>query len=150
MPTWQVYDSYRENQFDGNALNHDTPTGTFKIALLTSLFTPNTNTDEFWSTISANEVSGTNYTAGGNACANPTLTKDVSGNVDFNADDPADWLESASGFSNARRAVIYHDTGVAATSQLVAHSDDFGSDKGNTAGDFGIELSAIGIWRSAR
>lgn len=142
-----LYDTRRE--FANDPASAAIP-GTLKCMLVTSLYTPNINTDEFITSVIANEVSGTNYTARGNACASPTTTMDAAGLVTFDADDPAQWLQNATGFSNARRAIFYWDTGVDATSRLHSYSDDFGADKGNVAGPFSIAIDAAGIHTNAR
>ena len=150
---WNLYDIFRHKQVANNseAIDLNTPGGNgIKIALVTSAYSPNQNTHDFWDDVSANEVSGTNYTAGGNVCANPGTSLDGSGNVVFDADDPATWSADGSGFSNARRAIMYRDTGTGSTSQLIAYSDDFGADKGNVGGDFSIALAAAGILIAAR
>jgi hypothetical protein len=149
---WNLYDTFRRRQItaNGDEVNLETAT-LITIALVTSAYTPNQNTDGFWSDVVANEVSGTNYSAGGNAIANPTVTMSGAGLITFDADDPADWLESATGFSNARRAVLYfNDGGGDAVSELIAYSDDFGMDKGNVGGDLDLQLDASGIFTNAR
>lgn len=145
-----LFDNIRFRAFNGNATNFETPTGTLKMALVTSAYTPNQNTNDFWDDVSANEVSGTGYTAGGNALANPTVTLSGAGLVTVDADDPATWAQDGSGFSNARRAVIYEDSGTASTSPVVAYSDDFGQDLGNVGGDLTIALDAAGLFTSPR
>jgi len=50
---------------------------TIKCALLTASYTPNLGTHIHWSDISANEVSGTGYTAGGATLASKTHTVTV-------------------------------------------------------------------------
>lgn len=45
-----------------------------RAALVTSTYTPNGDTDQFWSTPVANEASGTGYTANGVALASKTST----------------------------------------------------------------------------
>lgn len=125
--------------------------GTLKCAIVTSSYTPDQNLHDFWNDVSANEVSGTNYTAGGNSCASPTWSgPDGSGVLTFDASDPATWSQHASGFSTGRRAIIYYDTGVGSTSRLVAYSDDFGAASGNVAGDFSVAFNASGIYTSPR
>jgi len=144
---WNLYDAWRNFRVnDQNAA----VTGTLKVALVTSTYTPDQNLHDFWDDVSANEVSGTNYTAGGNAASTPTYSMDTAGLITFDASDPATWLQDAAGFSNARRAILYYDTGTASTSRLVAYSDDFGVDKGNTASDFAIAFSSSGIFTNAR
>jgi hypothetical protein len=95
-------------------------------------------------------VSGTNYTAGGNACASPTWSDDAGGTLKFDADDPATWSQHASGFSNGRRIVLYYDTGTGSTSRLVGYSDAAGADFGNVAGDLSVTFNAAGIYTSPR
>lgn len=83
--------------------------------------------------------------------ATPTWTgPDGAGLGTYDASDPAVWLTSASGFANARRAILYYDTGVAGTSRLVAYSDDFGVDLGNTATDLLVSFNAAGVFTSPR
>ena len=65
------------------------------------------------------------------------------GTVTFDAAD-ATWPQSAAGFSNARKAILYKDTGTASTSPLIAYAD-FGADKGNVTGDLTLQMDAAGI-----
>lgn len=149
--TFNLFDKFREGSFDGNAINFESPGGNgLKIAIVTAAYTLDQNLHDFWDDISANEVSGSGYTAGGNVCANGTVTVDGSGNVTVDADDPAAWTQNGSGFSNGRRAILYHDTGTGSTSRLVGFSNDFGSDQGNLAGEFSTAFNANGIFTSAR
>lgn len=144
---WNLYDLRRKYSHDPASA---AIAGTLKMAVVTGIYTPDINLHEFWSSVVANEVAGTGYTAGGNACANPLVTMDVSGNVTFDADDPAAWAVNAAGFSNGRRFILFWDTGVAATSRLHAYSDDFGADKGNVAGEFAGAMDPLGIHTQAR
>lgn len=145
--TFNLYDIFRRKLFDGGAIDLDAVT--VKAALVTSAYTPNQNTHDFWDDVSANEVSGTNYVAGGNTLATGTVTLDGSGNVKVDFNDPAVWSESATGFSNADRVIIYRDTGVGSTSELIGYSNSFGP-AGNTTGDFTVTLNAAGLITSAR
>lgn len=143
---WIPYDSFLKklNTLDDSIDWDDNSSTTVKIALVTSSYTPNRASHDFWNDVSANEVSGTNYTSGGNEITNKAVT--VSSNtVKVDANDPATWSQSASGFSNARYAILYKDTGTASTSPLIAYAD-FGSDKGNVDGDFTIQLDTGGIY----
>lgn len=147
--TLNLYDQWRDIVADPTRAS--AISGTLKCAIVTSAYTPDQNLHDFWDDASANEVSGTNYTAGGNACASPTWTgPDGSGVLTFDASDPATWSQSGSGFSNGRRAILYYDTGVGSTSRLVGYSNDFGADSGNVAGDFTVTLNASGIYTSSR
>lgn len=147
--TFNLYDAWRDIVADPTRAA--AVSGTLKLAIVTSAYTPAQNTHDFWDDVSANEVSGTGYTAGGNACASPTWTgPDGSGVLTFDASDPATWTQNAAGFSNGRRAILYYDTGVSTTSRLVGYSNDFGADAGNVAGDFSVTFSASGIYTSSR
>lgn len=148
--TLNLYDIFRRKQLSGNgAVNLQSLT--LKMMLVTGTYTPNQNTHDFRDDLGATEVSGTNYTAGGNTLATVTVNLDGSGNITIDANDPATWAQSASGFSNARRAIIYIARGGASSAdELVAYSNDFGADLGNVAANLDITLSASGIITSAR
>lgn len=147
--TFTLYDQYRDIVADPT--RSAAIAGTLKLAIVTAAYTLDANLHDFWNDVSANEVSGTGYTAGGNACASPTWTgPDGSGVLTFDASDPATWSQNAAGFSNGRRAILYYDTGVSTTSRLVGYSNDFGADAGNVAGDFSVTFSASGIYTSSR
>ena len=128
---------------------------TFKIALYTSTGTYDANTTAYSST---NEVTGTNYTAGGNTLtgtgnnvSSTALT--TSTGVGFATFANTTWATST---ITARGALIYNNTGLgrAATSTNNDWSGsanatatnaavcvlDFGSDKTSTAGDFTINF----------
>lgn len=147
--TLNLYDQWRD--YVADPTRAAAIAGTLKCAIVTAAYTPNQNTHDFWDDVSANEVSGTGYTARGNACASPTWSgPDGAGLLTFDASDPATWSQNAAGFSNGRRAILYYDTGVNATSRLVAYSNDFGADQGNLAADFSVALNASGIYTAPR
>lgn len=144
-----LYDTWRDTVADPTRAA--AVAGTLKCMIVTAAYTPNQNTDQFVTTPIANEVSGTGYTARGNACATPTWSgPDGAGLLTFDASDPAIWTQNAAGFSNGRRAVFYYDTGTNGTSQLVAYSDNFGADLGNLAADFSVTINVAGIYTSPR
>jgi hypothetical protein len=145
--TFNLYDKFRQGRFNGNV--EDLTAATIKCALVTNSYTPNQNTDDFWNDASANEVSGTNYTAGGNTLATPAVTLSGAGLVTVDASDPATWTQSGAGFSNARYAIIYVSTGVSSTSDLIGYAS-FGADVGNVAGDLSVQVNASGLFTSAR
>ena len=100
---------------------------TFKIALYTNSASFTAATTAY---TTSNEVTGTNYTAGGN-----TLTRvnpATSGTTAFT--DFADTTWSSSTIT-ARGAMIYNDTAAGNPAVVIL---DFGSDKSSTAGDFQI------------
>jgi hypothetical protein len=115
---------------------------TIKVALVTSSYTPNQDTHQYWSDVVANEASGTGYTAGGATLASKTITYDGATNkVIFDAADVS-WPSST---ITARYAVIYDATpGTDATRPLLGYSD-FGSNLSSSAGTFSLSWSASGI-----
>lgn len=108
---------------------HDFTTHTFKIALYSSSATLDATTTAYSTT---NEVSGTNYTAGGNTLTvvAPT-TSGTTAYLDFN-----DTTWSAASIT-ARGAVIYNSSVVGNPAVAVL---DFGADKTSTDGDFTIQF----------
>lgn len=86
------------------------PSDTIKAALVSTAYTANLATDEFYSTISAS-VLGTPQTL-----ASKTVTLGV-----FDAADPT--FAAVTSGSTVRALVIYKDTGVAGTSPLLAYID---------------------------
>lgn len=146
--TFNLYDKFRQNSFNGGAVDIDA--ATLKMAVVTSAYTLDQNLDDFFNDVSAAEVTGTGYTAGGNATANGTVGLSGAGLVTVDADDPAAWTQNAGGFANGRRCIWYDDTGTPTTSPLVGFSNDFGSDQGNVDGDFTITLNANGAFTATR
>lgn len=102
--------------------NVDYLADTIKVLLLDSTYVPDLTGDNFYSDVSASEIVGTGYTAGGQALANKAVNTDTPNNrAEFDADDITVW--STADFTGARYAVVYKDTGVAATSQLICLLD---------------------------
>lgn len=128
----------KKNLMNGNI---DLDTDTIKVMLLTSSHSNDADSQEFIDDVSANEVSGDGYTAGGATLANKAVTQD---NTDdegvFDADDVS-WAASS---ITARYAVIYKDTGTPATSPIIAIID-FGEDKVSSSGTFTITWASEGI-----
>lgn len=132
-----IYNSAKTKLLNGNI---DLDTDTIKVALVTSSYTPDQDSHDFFDDVT-DEVSGTGYSGGGAALANKTVTQDNTNNRGvFDADD-ATWTTST---ITARGAVLYKDSGVASTSPLICYFD-FTSDKSSTAGDFTIQWNASGI-----
>jgi len=118
-------------------------TDTIKVMLLTNTHTTNVDTQEFIDDVSANQVTGTGYTAGGAAIGGKTSGVDNTantGNIDGNN---VTW-DASGGSLTARYAAIYKDTGTPGTSPIIGIID-FGSDKTAINNDFTIQWNAIGI-----
>lgn len=132
-----IFNNFKKNIMNGNI---DLDTDTIKVALVTSSYTPNQDTHEFFSDVT-NEVSGTGYSAGGSALTTKTVTEDTTNDRGvFDADDVS-WTTST---ITARAAVLYKSTGTSSTSPLICYID-FGSDKVSTAGTFTVSWDANGI-----
>jgi hypothetical protein len=104
-----IEDLYKENI---NLL-----TDNIRCALLTDAYTPD-QTDDFFNVVSAYEITGGGYASvlltNKSIVTNGTL-------AGFDADDITAWQTGS--FKNARYILVYNDTGVAATSQLIALID---------------------------
>lgn len=142
---WTLYHKWLEAQVGGGVANTpvDFDSDTLKIALVTSAYTPDASTHDLFDDVNANEVSGNNYTPGGETLADVTVTES-SGTVKFDNTNDITWSQDGSGFTNARYAILYKETGSASTSPLIAYAD-LGGDKGNQAGDLTLEFDAAGI-----
>ena len=120
-------------------------TDTIKVALVTSAYVPNQDTHEKFSDVTGEVAGGNGYTSGGATLAGKTSVKDVVAHAGvFDADDPT-WDPST---ITARGAVLYKDTGVAATSPLIGYID-FAADKSSEGDRFRILWSATGVIRDA-
>lgn len=136
-----VYNSAKGDLMDGTI---DLDTDTIKVALVTSTYTPDIDTDLDFADIT-NEVSGTGYTAGGATLGTKTVTVDTTNNrAEFDAADTV-WTTAT---LTARGAVVYKDTGTPATSPLICYID-FTTDKSSASGDFTISYNAEGILQLA-
>ena len=130
-----IYNSAKVNLLNGGV---DLDTDTIKVALVSSAYTASAAHD-FFDDIT-NEVSATGYTAGGQALASPAIALNGT-TAEFDA---ADVTWSITGTVTARGAVVYKDTGSAATSPLLFYYD-FGTDETAEDGDFTIQWSANGL-----
>lgn len=107
--------------------NFDNPGGnTFKIALYTSSATLGASTTAYSAT---NEVTGANYTAGGNTLT--AVSPTTSGTTAFTDFADTTWTSAT---ITANGALIYNSTSSNRAVCVLA----FGSDKTSTSGDFTI------------
>ncbi|AXQ69715.1 hypothetical protein HOU03_gp133 [Caulobacter phage CcrSC] len=128
-----VYNSMLDDLVKG-AINFNSDT--FKVMLVTSAYTPNKDTHTRKNQVT-NEVTGTGYTAGGQASA-VTITPDTTNDREDLSFATVTWTSAT---ITARAAVIYKDTGTASTSPLVAYVD-FGSDVSSTNANFAVSFSS--------
>ena len=125
------------NFHNGSGGGTTTTTGTgntFKIALYTSRSTMSASTTAYTTT---NEVSGTNYSAGGNSLTNvDPSTSGTTALTDF-----ADTIWSDATIT-ANGALIYNSSTTAGSANRAVVVLAFGGDKTSTAGDFTITFPA--------
>lgn len=124
---------------------HNLESDTIKLALVDSTTTPATTTAvPTWGSggttnFSSNEVTaGGNYTAGGAACGNPSVTLS-GGAAEFDCDDPATWSQAAGNPTDARWAILYNDT---STNKSCIGYVDLGSAFDMTTGDLTVAWGA--------
>lgn len=103
---------------------------TMKVALLDTV--PNQDTAEFWDDISATEVTGTNWSAGGVTLGSKAVDFDAASNT--TTLDAADVSVAEVDVSGVEAIVIYDDTGTPGTSRLWAFGDlaETGANQGGT------------------
>lgn len=112
---------------------------TIKCALVGTTWTPNQDTDDFWNDVNTDEISGTGYTAGGEALVTATPAYDSATNtLRLDADDVV-WGPPAT--ITFRYAVVYKDTGSPTTSPLLGYVD-FGGDESVVSGQFDMVWDA--------
>lgn len=112
---------------------------TIKVGLVTASYTPAQDTDQFWTTPVANEITGTGYTAGGATLAGKSVGAVI-------ATHTVPLIASASSWTTAsftcRYAVVYKSTGTNGTSPLLGWVD-FGSNETVASGTFAINWDAV-------
>lgn len=119
----------------------DWVTDTIKTLLTTSSYTPDQDTHDFKNDVT-NEISGTNYVAGGVALSNKSVTYDSASNETRLDADDASWSDAS---FTARYAVTYSDTAGAASTDPVLGYVDFGGDEVVSSGTFEIRWDSTGV-----
>jgi hypothetical protein len=140
---WAVYGHALEKILDGTI---DLDTDSFRMVLVGTGYTPNQNTDDAWSDISANEISGTGYTANGKALTTGLTRSNLV--ATFDVDDQT-WTTST--LSNVAYAVIVRDAddnGALATTDIplcFCELED-GSSLSSSSDDFSVTINASGVF----
>ena len=122
----------------------DWDTDDIKVMLVSSAYTPNQDTHDYVDDVSAYEVTGTAYTAGGQSLASKTVTLDQANNVLILDAADVTWANST---ITARYAVIYNNSGATAGQKALIGYIDLVSDQASNNGNFVIEWDATGIVR---
>lgn len=136
----RLYSKYRQAlvSFSSAGLSApvDLATDTIKIAAVTSSYTPNTTTDQFYTSISANVV-GTPQTL--------TYASSTAG-LYKSSNNPAFTVPAS---TTVTYLVIYKDTGTAATSPLLALFDtgtNIPYTQGSSSGTLNVTMDATNGW----
>jgi hypothetical protein len=124
----------------GESSTLDWYTDTVKVALLNAL--PVQDTAEFWSDLSATEVTGTNWAAGGQSLASKAII--VTAGTNTVALDAADVSVATVTVAGVTHIAVYKDSGVAATSPLLGYGT-LGATSGSSGGTLNIAWAAAGI-----
>jgi hypothetical protein len=127
---------YNSAIFDASTGAIDFDTDTFKMMLVTSSYTA-AKTHMKRNAVT-NEVSGTGYTAGGNAAAATVTKDDTNSRVDITFAITS-WTSST---ITARAGVIYKSRGGASSADELVGYVDFGSDISSTAGTFSVTITS--------
>jgi len=140
----QVYNIFKMGTLAGT-FDLQSASAPVYVALVNNSYSPNVDTDEYYSSISAYETAGAGYTQGGAALSTPTLAT-ITGS-DLGKFDAADWFlanVTLSGTGTVRYGVLYASSGAAAVAPLICYFD-FTTDQAVTAGTFTIQWSGNGI-----
>lgn len=133
-----IFNKYQERIAKGeiDLLTHD-----IKCALMAVAYTPDKDSDN-WADISANEASGSGYTAGGQLLTTKTMAEDdVNDLAKFDSDNPS-WPTCT---ITAYYAVLYDDTHA---NKALIGAWDFGGAKTSSGGTFEILINANG-WKKS-
>lgn len=134
--TAKLYVNAYKTAFNGEI---NLATDTIKCALLNG-YTPNQSAHDYFNDVSASEISGTGYTAGGLTLTSKTATVSCL-RFTFDAAD-ALWTSST---IDATHLVIYKSTGAAATSPLICYTDLDGH-KISSANNWQATFSGSGVF----
>ena len=139
-----LYNKSLESLFSGE-LDFTAGSGnTYRVALLDNTYgggETERDGDDFFSDVSAFEITGTGYTQEGEALAGIDVTRNDTTNKAIVDADDVTWSTSTMTF---RYGVIYLDTGTPSTSILIKMID-FGSEQSTSGTDYTITWSASGI-----
>ena len=143
---WVISGKHLQNQWAGTTNGViDLDTDTMRVMLLTNTEVPAVDSDDFIRDFNANEgATATAYVDGGPTVGSVTVSTPSSGVITIDAADIV-IAQDASGFTNARYAVLYKDSGVEATSPIFAWAN-LGADKSIVGGSLTLAIDAAGIF----
>lgn len=139
-----MYNKFKVGQLDGTAVI-DFDTDTIHVALVNSGYVANTSAQDvhdFFDDVAVSEVTGSGYTAGGQALTTKSVTLDTAGDRGyFDANDTV-WSTST---ITAYGAVLYKRVGTTNSVSPVIGLIDFGGAQVSATGAFTITWSGAGI-----
>ena len=137
----KMYGNCPTNAFSGKLSDLSSEATDIRVMLLTDEYIPNQVTNRVIGDISANEVVGTNYTAGGKSLVNKTVehTNNV---TKFNADEI--WWDNST--LTVKYAVLYDNTPENAEDKTLLSFVDFNENVSSFDGTFKIVWNAGGIF----
>jgi hypothetical protein len=138
--TATAYQNFPVNLLTSKISDLSSATSDIRVMLLANTYIADMAAHEKIGDVSANEITGIGYTAGGAALTNKVVNL-VGGKAVLDADDTS-W--SASTFI-ARYAVIYDNTPVTTTDKKLIALVDLGDVKSPENGTFRLEWDASGI-----
>lgn len=113
------------------------PTGTLSLAFMATSYTPNAETDQYWSDISASIASGTTVQTVSGAAVNIDTTND---RVEIDIDNVTETPVT----TTTDKAVLFMNTGTPATSPLIV-AVDFTATLAPVGGDLTLEINTEGL-----
>ena len=134
--TPHVPDSFLYDVASGNIVKTDT----FKCMLTTSAYTYNRATHTKRSDVT-NEITGTGYTAGGQAVTSFVVTNDTTNHKLSIVITPAVW--SGATTLTARNLVVYKSRGGASSADEIVCVDNFSADESSSGGTFTVSPITI-------
>jgi len=133
----QFYGKTAQGLMNG-AITIDFDTDTLKIGLLGSGYTPDVDADDYWDDVSAQEISDSSYTAGGETLT-ITVTYDSANNrAEADCADPS-W--TFDGTPSPAYAVLWKDTSTPSTSPLIGYWEL----SGNAVSGLTLQLDSEGL-----
>lgn len=135
-----AYNSGKVKLGDGSI---DWDTDTIKMALVTTSYTPDIDSHDFWDDVSANEVGASgSYSAGGVTLTASVTQDNTNDRAIYDANDV-----TITGFTGTfRYAVVYKSTGIASTSALICYIDITGSNNQVINGTISLTVNAAGVF----
>lgn len=133
-----VYNSFKKFLMEKSI---DLINDTIKVALVSDSYTPDADGHVYFDDVSAYEITGTNYTAGGETVTNKTTIQDNTDNEGvFDADD----ITWATASFTTRYGVIYKYNADPAAAPLIGCLD-FSSNQSPAAQDFKVQWNSEGV-----